>query len=100
MLQTEVYHTNVIYDRKTFIVLATDLLKRYMVNSWKITPKTDMKKVIGSQKNRVFHYTRPERIFKHKRSTLLGPFESYEENGVLLIRSMGPYLQHFIFFAN
>jgi hypothetical protein len=46
----------------------------------------------------VLHYTQLDRLASNKHSSSLDPFESYNENKVLLIQSLGSYSQHFISF--
>jgi hypothetical protein len=46
----------------------------------------------------VLHDTWLERFARDKHSNLLDPFLSYEENEGLLIQTLEPYSQHFIFF--
>jgi hypothetical protein len=46
----------------------------------------------------VLHYAKLESLAMDKYLSLLGPFISYKENAVLLVRPLGLYLQHFTFF--
>ncbi len=45
----------------------------------------------SAQKARLFDNTKLERLTGDKHSNLLGQFQSYEENEVLQIRTLGPY---------
>ncbi len=46
----------------------------------------------------VFHNNHLKRLARDKHPSLLGPFLSYEEKGLLWIQDLGPYSKHFIFF--
>ncbi len=46
----------------------------------------------------MLYYTMPESFASEKHSSLLYPFDSYEENEVLWMQFQGSYSQHFIFF--
>jgi len=52
-----------------------------------------------TQKARVLHNTRLERLARDKHFSLFYPFVSYEENEALWIRPLVPYSQHSIFFV-
>jgi len=51
-----------------------------------------------SQYARVLDLTRVERLARDRHSSLLGPYENYKGNEVLLIWLQGSYSKHFIFF--
>ncbi len=47
---------------------------------------------VGAQKARVLPYTRLYRLARHKHSSLLRPFVSYKENGVLWTRPLKSFI--------
>jgi len=53
----------------------------------------------GPNKLEGYIYNRLETLVKDKKLYILDPFVSHKENEVLWLQSLGPFWQHFIFFA-